>query len=329
MKFILLAMCAAVVCSTAEESAPLDLEARRESVETLKRHISMRQKRLDEVTAEIRDRGRKTNLKIEELVKMLSEMKDSESSKRRVSQVKGEAIEGLKRMLQTYQVERRKIFERLRTDGKAPEEALARDMAAIDALIEKRAAEIIALVKSMPGGADVAKYENAGGSYYDGIYYEETRISEAWRQNRRDKVESGKQRRELVQALEKAIASLESRRNSIQGMLAAGRFSGSEKELQEQELAHLSGLLEGRKRQLLEVAGAADAGDVAVSKDQADDFREMFGDARRDIASDFQKTLRLYHDATAERDKLHRLQENLAAREKWLLEKDPAAKKAE
>ena len=66
-----------------------------------------------------------------------------------------------------------------------------------------------------------------------------------------------------------------------------------------------------------------------MSKDQADDFREMFGDARRDIASDFQKTLRLYHDASAERDKLHRLQENLAAREKWLLEHDPAAKKAE
>lgn len=327
MKVFALMCCASLVCASAQE--PVDLEARRQSVATLKQHVEMRQKRLDEVTAEIRERSARTNRKVEELVKMLSELKDSQDSKRRVSGVKGEAVAGLKRMIQTYQVERRKIFERLRTDGKAPDEALVRDMAGIDQLIEKRVAEILELVKSMPGGEDVAKYESAGTTYYDGIYYEETQVSEAWRQNRRDKVESGKQRRELMQALEKSIASLESRRDSIKGMLASGRFSGAEKELQEQELAHVSALAEGRRQQLAEIVRAGNPGDVPVSKDEADDLRELFGDARRDIAGDFQKTLRLYHDASAERDKLHRLKETLAAREKWLLENDPAAKKAE
>jgi hypothetical protein len=327
MKALALICCATVLSAAAQE--PVDLEARRSSVATLKQHVEMRQKRLDELTAEIRERSARTNRKVEELVKMLAGLKDSQDSKRRVSQVKGEAVAGLKRMIQTYQAERRKIFERLRTDGKAPDEALARDMAGIDQLIEKRVAEILELVKSMPGGEDVAKYETSGTSYYDGIYYEETRVSEAWRQNRRDKVESGKQRRELIQALEKAIASLESRRDSIKGMLASGRFSGAEKELQEQELAHVSALAEGRRQQLAEVVRAGDPGDTPVSKDQADDLRELFGDARRDIAADFQKTLRLYHDASAERDKLHRLKETLAAREKWLEENAAPARKAE
>jgi septal ring factor EnvC (AmiA/AmiB activator) len=327
MKALVAICCGTLLCAAAQE--PVDLEARRSSVATLKQHVEMRQKRLDELTAEIRERSGRTNRKVEDLVKMLAGLKDSQDSKRRVSQVKGEAVTGLKRMIETYQTERRKIFERLRTDGKAPDEALARDMAGIDQLIEKRVAEILELVKSMPGGEDVAKYENSGSSYYDGIYYEESRISEAWRQNRRDKVESGKQRRELIRALEKSIAALESRRDSIKGMMASGRFSGAEKELQEQELAHVSALAEGRRRQLAEIVRAGDPGDTPVSKDQADDLRELFGDARRDIAADFQKTLRLYHDAAAERDKLHRLKETLAAREKWLHENDPAVKKAE
>lgn len=323
MKALLTVSLASLLCVSAQET--VDLEARRQSVATMKQHLEMRQKRFDEVMAEIRTRSQATDKKVGELVTMLTNLKDSESSKRRVSGIKAEAIGGLKRMIDVYRTERRVIVEKLRTDQSAPAEALKKDMEAIDALAEKRVAQIVELVKSMPGGEDVQKYESAGGYYYNGFYEEDTRISEAWRQNRRDKVESEKQRREVQQALEKSIADLERRQATLKAALDGGKLTAPEKEIFQQELGYVTNLVSQRKAQLVEVTAPSQAAGESASKGEADDLKQLFSDARRDIASDFTKTLRLYHAAAAEREKIHTAQENLAAREKWLRENDPSA----
>ncbi len=184
-------------------------------------------------------------------------------------------------------------------------------------------------MKSMPGGEDVSKYEQDSSYEYNGIYYENSRISEEWRQNRRDRVESEKTRREAQEALQKAIAELERRRDSLKAQLAGGKLNETEKELFEQELGQVSMLVDVRKSQLLTVAAPSTAAENTASKGEADDLRRLFQDARKDIAEDFAKTVRLYHSAAAEREKIHAVKENLAAREKWLQENDPEAKKSE
>ena len=329
MKRTLIICCLAAGLAVAQEPQQPDLEARRQSVVTLKQHLAMREKRLAEVAAEIRERGAATDKKIGELVDMLAGLKDSQASKRRISEVKGEAIAGLERMLQVYKDERRNIVRKLRSDGSTPAEALKKDMEAIDALGEKRVAQIVELVKSMPGGQDIAKYETDGSYEYNGVAYENSRVSEEWRQNRRDKVESEKQRREVQQALEKAIAELGRRQDTLKAGLAGGKLTAPETELFEQELGHVSQLLDQRKAQLAGVTAPSASAETAASKGEADDLKSLFNDARRDIAEDFAKTVRLYHSAAAEREKIHAVKENLAAREKWLLENDPAAKKSE
>jgi hypothetical protein len=314
----------------AQETGTRDLEARRESVDTLKQHITMRQKRLDEVAAEIRQRGQKMDEQIESLVKILTSVKDSQDSKRRISQLKAEAVGGLKRMIQVYKTERAKVLEQLRSDGGAPVEALSKDMDTIDKLVEKRANDIIELVKSMPGGEDVQKYETESDyTYRNGVTYENSRVSEEWRQNRRDKVQSEKGRREVQQALEKAITDLESRRDAIAAGIAAGGLSASDKELREEELARTNALLAERKTQLAEVRLPSAAPSDTASKNEADDMKDLFESARRDVADAFTKTIQLYHQAAAERTKIHGLQQNLEARIKWLSENDPATKKPE
>jgi hypothetical protein len=321
--------CLAAGIAAGQESATIDLEARRESVATLKQHLAMREARLAEVAGEIRERGEATDKKIGKLVDMLAGLKDSQSSKRRVSEVKGDAIAGLKRMLDVYKRERNAIVQQLRSDDSVPSESLMKDMDTIDKLAEKRVGQIVELVKSMPGGEDVAKYEVDSTSEYRGVEYENSRISEEWRQNRRDRVESEKQREEAQAALKKAIADIERRRDSLRAQLGAGSLTGAEKELFEQELAHVTALLDVRKNQLLEVAAPSAAGETPASKGEADDLKDLFRDARRDIAEDFGKTVRLYHAAAAERQKIHAVKENLAAREKWLRENDPEAMKSE
>ncbi|MEK7952421.1 hypothetical protein [Luteolibacter soli] len=315
--------------AVAQDTATADLEERRQSVVTLKQHLAMREERLAEVAAEIRQRGEATDKKIGRIVDMLTSLKDSQSSKRRVADVKGEAIAGLKRMLDVYKRERNAIVQKIRSDNSAPAEALMKDMEAIDKLSEKRVGQIVDLVKSMPGGEDISKYERDGSYEYNGVAYENSRISEEWRQNRRDKVETEKQRNEAQEALKKAIDDLERRQATLKSQLADGKLNETEKELYEQELGHVSSLVDVRKSQLLAVAAPSAAGTNAASKGEADDLTQLFQDARKDIAEDFAKTVRLYHSAAAEREKIHEVKENLAAREKWLQENDPEAKKKE
>jgi len=313
-----------------KEVAPIDMEARRASVDTLKQHIAMKQKRLDEVISEIRSRAQKTDTAIESLVKTLSGLKDSQDSKRQIAQVKGEAIAGLKRLIDVYRRERVKTLEQLKKDGTLGADS-PDDLAAFDKLVDKRAADIVELVKSMPGGEDISKYESDGDYSYDGgtTVYENSRVSEAWRQNRRDKVQTEKARREVQDALEKAIGDLESRKRSITADLAKAAASDAEKEIQGEELTRVNNLLSQRKGQLAEVRTPSAAPEESASKDEAQDMKAYFGDARSDIASDITKSLALYRQAVAERSRIASLKENLEARERWLSENDPAAKKPE
>lgn len=329
MKRTFILWCLAAGFSAGQESGTIDLEARRQSVATLKQHLDMREARLAEVSAQIRERGEATDRKIGKLVDLLAGLKDSQSSKRRISEVKREVIDGLMKMLEVYKRERSAIALKIRSDDGAPAEALMKDMRTIDQLAEKRVAQILDLVKSIPGEKDVAKYEPDGGVDYRGVYYENSRISEEWRQNRRDKVQSEKQRNEAQEALRKAIADLERRRDALKEQVSRNDPTDTEKELFEQELAHVSALVDARNLQLLEVTTPSDAGVRAASRGEADDLENLLKDARRNIAEDFAQTVRLYHAAAGEREKIHAVKENLAAREKWLRENDPEAGKHE
>ena len=102
MNRTLIALCFLAGVASAQEPETIDLESRRQSVVTLKQHLAMREERLAEVAADIRTRGEATDKKIGRIVDMLAGMKDSQSSKRRVSEIKGEAIAGLKKMLEVY-----------------------------------------------------------------------------------------------------------------------------------------------------------------------------------------------------------------------------------
>lgn len=330
MKTFIWVTLAASLNAFAQPVAPTDLEARRQSVETLKQHITSRQARLDEVSAEIRTSGQTIDKKIEKLVATLAGLKDSQDSKRRISQIKAEAIIGLKRMILTFDVERRNLSERLRSGDTASAEALNKDIGRFGELIDKRANDIVELVKSIPGGVDVAKYESDGGSYngYRDTYYENSRISETWRQSRRDKTQSEKQRREVQDALEKAIAQLGNQKNAAETAVAQAT-TATDKELQQEELDRLKAQIDLRKSQLVEISIPSAEPANSASQDQAQDMEVYLRDARQDVSADFGKTLRLYHQAVAEREKIADLRVNLAAREKWLSENDPAAKKSE
>lgn len=326
-----LAVILPVVRLAAEEAKPAaaDIEARRQSVADLEIHIAQREQRLAEWGKDVVDLNQRIEKRVDELVKLLASLRDSEDSRRRVTQIKKDAIEGLQRGIELYSRKRKEIREMVRTGS---DEALG-DLGKIDQNIIKRVDQIAELTKSIPVHRDVEKYESDGGSYrgtaYWGGYYDGGRVSEEWRQNRRDASASNLQRDQTSEALKKAIERLEDRRRMLKTQLAEGGLSDSAKTLYETELGQVDSYQDHLEAQLRDiVSGGGTGGGRAVSLEQAHDIENMIEDARADLREDVGRLFRSYDQFVRGRHYLEGLKENLAARKAWLLENDPQQKES-
>lgn len=325
----------------AQDAAPIDMDARRQSVLDLKAHIVAREERLKEIASDIRSLDDRNEKRIDSIVNTLKNLKDSESSKTRINALKGEVIAGLRKTITIYQGKRREIFEHLRKDKSAAVLALTGDLEKFDARTQKRVDQIMELAKSMPARADVDKYVSAGSDYRHGWYSETTRISDEWRQNRRQGVATEKSLRELREALEKSITALKSRQASTADLIKNRSLTTAERAIQEQELGRIDAMLDSRRQELVSLALPSASGSTVdqsasqttssasdpAAKDNADEMKNLLDDARKDIAADFWTILRQYGQAAAERDKIIALKANLEAREKWLTEHAAGEKK--
>jgi hypothetical protein len=306
---------------TAEETAPAanDIQARRQSVVDLENHIAQREQRLAEWGKDIVDLNARIEKRVDGLVTLLAGLRDSEDSRRRVTQIKKEAIEGLKQGIERYRSKRKEIREMVRTGG---EEALG-DLGKIDEHIIKRIDQIAELTKSIPTHQDVDKYESDGGSYWNG-YYDGGRVSEEWKQNRRDSSASDLQRKQTADALEKAIKRLEERRRSLKSQLAEGGLTDAARTLYTAELGQVDAYQDHlQSLQGDVIAGGGAAGGRAIGLDQAQDIENMIEDARKDLREDAARLFRSYDQFVRGRAYLEDLKKNLAARKAWLLENDP------
>ena len=226
-----------VIGLTAEENPapPLSLEARKEAVANLESHIGQREERLAEWSRDIVELDARIEKRVDELVKMLAGLRDSQDSRTKVTQIKKDAIEGLKRGIDLYAKKRKEVRETVRTGS---QEALG-DLGKFDQRIIKRVDQIADLTKSIPTHEDVDKYESNGSSYWNGYYGENTRVSEEWKQNRRDAAQSNQQREDTSKALREALGRLDQRRRSLNDLLANRQLTESARTLYTTELGQI------------------------------------------------------------------------------------------
>lgn len=304
------------------DTAPvIDLEARKASVVNLESQIVQRETRLEEVKQDIKTIDGRIEKRIDSLVKMLSDTRDSQDSKTRISQIKKDAITGLRRAIDLYVNKRKEVAERVK---KGDESALG-DLEKFDQRISTRVAQIVELSKSFPAHEDVKKYESEGSDYWNGYYHENTRISEEWKQNRRDNSQSKVQRDEVTTAIREGIERLDQRRRSLKDMLDNRKPSESARKLYSQELGQIDAQIENLNSQLVEVTLPTGGATRAPSLDEAVDMGQLLDDARKDLRSDVSALFQLYDSFDKERFRLTGMKENLAARKEWLKKNAPAS----
>jgi len=305
----------------------VDYEARVKSVETLKQHIEQREARFGLLKQDLLGLDGRLEKQIDTIVKTLSSIKDSNDSKTRVADIKGDVIKSLVRTIWIYRQRRVEVFERMRKESSVPDERLEVDVKVFDDRIDKRVEQVMELSRSFPGHEDVSKYESGGGSYYDGWHQENTRLSEDWKQNRRSSNSSDEVRRELLQTLEKALTTNQSRLATIADTLANRKISDDERKLQQKELGRLDAIIDNLKSQKRALALPSAGATKEIGGDEALNAEQMLDDARVDLSRDFSDIIRKYSELDQERTRLFDLKNNLNAREEWLKDNPPSGVK--
>ncbi len=306
--------------------APIDYEARVQSVATLKEHIAAREERFQTLRKELLAKDERLEKQVDSIIKRLAELTDSKDSRTKVANMKDHVIEGLIRNIWIFRQKRMAVFERMRHENIVPKEELEKTLAAFDAHINKRVSQVMELAKSYPGHQDLNKYETYGTSYYNGYYNEDVRISEDWKQNRRDNTSGRQARKEVLTALEKAIETNQSRRATILNNLGSKKITEKEKTLQQEELGRIDAAIDNLRNQRRELVMPEGGASKEIGSDEAHDVEQMLEDARGDLSRDFSDIMRLYNDLETERTRLYGLKNNLQAREEWLKNNPPPAK---
>ncbi|MEI7911181.1 MAG: hypothetical protein WCK77_16220 [Verrucomicrobiota bacterium] len=313
--------------TAATAPAPIDYPARIQSVENLKQHLAQREERFEMLKKDLLGMDARVEKQIDDIVKNLAALKDSIDSKTKVANIKDEVMNALVRTIWLYRQKRVDVFERMRKDSNVPKEELEKTLKTFDERIGKRIDQVMELAKSFPGHEDVKKYESYGGSYYNGWYQENTRVTDEWKQNRRASTSGRVARRDLLQGLDKAIDTNRSRRASTADALANRKLSDKERILQQEELGRLDAILDKLREDRRELA-LPDGGGASreIGAGEAHDAEQLLDDERADLARDFSEIMRKYTELDAERTRIFDLKANLAAREEWLKNNPPPAK---
>jgi hypothetical protein len=308
------------------EAPPIDYAARVKSVATLKEYIAQRQARFEALKKDLLTLDARVEERIDYVVKTLSTLKDSPDSKTMVANLKEEVIDGLRRSITTYGQKRREIFERQRKEKIVPEAELAANIDTFDKRIGKRIGQIMELVQSLPGYEDVPKYENDGGAYSNGWYEETSRISDEWKQNRRQSANTDSERRKLLADINDTLDSSDSRRRSLAESLKKTTLSEKDRLIAQQELGRVDALMDNLRKRRRELALPGTGGGRELGMSEASDIGKMINDEREDLSRDFNDIFTKFNYLDQERTRIRSLQDNLKAREEWLKKNPPPAK---
>lgn len=296
-----------------------ELASRRQSVANLEAHVAQREERLAAIVADIRSLDQRVENGVEKVVSMISRVKDSESSKVRVANIKADVMTGLKRAVDYYDRHRDGIREQLRTGRSAlPKETLEKDLAILDAHAEKRLKQILEIAKSFPDPQELAKYETTAVAGWNGWWYANEEISEAWKQNRRDTRHTDSAREGVSKALLDSIEHLQSRNAYLAEKIKSPNVPESERDYYRSEIARNEAVIGLRNSELEEFSSGGATAAVPVMQDEAHELEQLVESARKDLREDFFSIFRKYAELNRARAELKELQNNLAARKAWL-----------
>ncbi len=190
-------------------------------IKALQKQIDAAQKEVDAITSDLRKADDRIEAKISKAVELLATYTDSKDSVTRIADAKANVIDFLRKQITDYAQRRAQVRGQLENRQRViPIDILEADLAKIDARIDRRIEQVIALGGTFARHEDYDKYDATGAGWYGHTEY---RINEDWKANRRATLKSAKEKGKLGDAIDDNIRRLESTNRYKQSQLAAAK----------------------------------------------------------------------------------------------------------
>lgn len=293
----------------------------KKAITVVEQRFERQEGRVNDLRSELIRLDGRIEKEVEQIVKALEKVGDSKDSRTRVAQTKGQVIEGLKKSIEIYQQKRSQIRAQLAKHRSDLEKAeLEGDMKKFDAMSEKRIEQIMDLAKSLTTHEDYRKYNTYANSDYTNRGWGWNTVQEKnpdYKQNRSVTKITDKERKEIIQALQKSIADLGTRNRALAGRLDSPNFA-NQKDLIEEDIERNQHAIARREAQLEGMLTPAQPATTAISRRAAHEMELMIRDIADDLKRDFNTLFRRYSEFVKERAQNNALKEQLLMLNKML-----------
>ena len=222
---------------------------------------------------------------VENILDLIMPLTDSLETGNKVTQLKQDAMMGLRKAIDYYTTERQKLEGDLsRPVANLTKEQMANQVGAIDEKVDLRINEILRLSASLAENQEVEKYEHTFDPYSE-IY--NRRVTDEYKQNQKVQRRVVDTRDNLTAGLEKSVAALKERVTRYERLLSY--------QVNEDNAAAIRSLIEesktrlaNREAQLTNLGTAyGEAGSKAIGKDEFKVVMQMITEQKAEIRSSF------------------------------------------
>lgn len=266
---------------TAVADTTLDRSRIESYVRVLKSELERSEARVSSATTNLLVLDRDIEARVSQIVALLSSVRDSaDGPGSRMRKAKEDAIEGLKATAAYYAQERDRRTREMATGfARIDEDALARDVAALNARIETRVTQSLDLASSL-----VQHDEGAVRRYDDDDRF--SRETDEFRKRQRDANASAKIKADLVDDLRASIAKLTRDAQSREADIRATRDE-QKRARYAREIEGLRKVIQARHDQIAELLTAENPATRPIGSKGAFEMDQMIDEMTQELRRDF------------------------------------------
>ncbi len=253
--------------------------------------LAAMERRANLLRDEIKALDSRIETRAEALLASLRSIGDSKDSRSKVARMKEETIEALRQHIIYYRNKRAAMKEQLRRPTlNLTGEEKKRMIAMFDERINKRAEQIITLLKSLPTHKDYERYKVHGSDWAGPVYA----VNEDYLQNQRLVTITNRLRKELSEGLRQSIARLERDNRTLMAELNAAPNFSSPKDLTG-EMAKNETLIAERREQISQVLSFVSTPTRKIGQREAIDFDQERLRTVNELRRDFENLFARYN----------------------------------
>ena len=202
-------------------------EATGQRVKALESQVAASQNRIRKLEATLKEVDARIEKRVTKTVDGLATVGDSKDSGNKVSQIKDNVIDFMRKQISDYSRRRAQLRAALDSPNRViPIETIQADIGKIDARIDQRIAQVITLGGSFASHQDYDKYTATGSSWYGGTEY---RRNPDYEQNRKATRKANQEKGKLTNAIDENIKRLEFTNRTLLGRMKTQSAKSAER----------------------------------------------------------------------------------------------------